>query len=325
MTELERALNISFNDQYNSLINNTINTNESSNVARIFQNINIYTECIICYDENVPCLKCCQCTANYCKTCLTKIASDSNKCICGIDIKNNYNKMHSINVQLLQKIELDKLLNESLSYMDININRNTNRNTNKNTNYNSNKNTNINTNYNSNKNTNINTNYNSNKNNNININNKKTNILNNNIEFNSITNSSITNSPNIINDKKDYLSYMNNNHVYNIDFKSYVDDNIPNKPNFKYEWNMYNKTLIFSPFINKNNNTDLINININYTILDDRFQAELYVWLLDLLNYKKYIFKTKWNLIAYKINNINYNSNQKQLMTEIIKICTSYN
>jgi hypothetical protein len=121
---------------------------------------------------------------------------------------------------------------------------------------------------------------------------------------------------------------MNNNHVYNIDFNSYVNDNTPNKPNFKYEWNMYNKILIFYPFINKNNNnTDLINININYTILDDRFQAELYVWLLDLLNYNNYIFKTKWNSIAYKINNFNFNSNsnQKQLMTEIIKICTSNN
>jgi hypothetical protein len=120
---------------------------------------------------------------------------------------------------------------------------------------------------------------------------------------------------------------MYNNNIYNIDFKTYINDNSSNKPNFNYEWNYDNKTLTFSPFINQSHqshqNDDLINIIIKYSILDARFQAELYVWLLNILNTQSTIFKSKWNSLANKINNFKSKNKIeiKKLMSEIIKIC----
>ena len=286
MNELDRAFIQSFNDEYNKIMSKVVSTSENTNVDKLFKNINIPSECIICYDENVPCLKCYQCTANYCKTCLTKIASDSNKCVCGIDIKKNYDKMKKINIELQEKIELEKVLAESLK--DLN-------------------------------------------NNNKNINIKKSNVKSG--GSNNTSNITTWNTDNdndndiIINKRIEYLSDMYNNNIYNIDFKTYVNDNSPNKPNFNYEWNYDNKTLTFYPFVNQSHqshqNDDLINIIIKYSILDARFQAELYVWLLNILNNQPTIFKSKWNSLANKINNFkSKNKNEiKKLMSEIIKIC----
>ena len=282
MNELDRAFIQSFNDEYNKIMSKVISTSENTNVDKLFKNINIPSECIICYDENVPCLKCYQCTANYCKTCLTKIASDSNKCVCGIDIKKNYDKMKEVNIELQEKIELEKVLAESLK--DLNNNKN---------------------------------------------NKKYINIKKSNLKSGGSNNTSNLEDDNdiIINKRIEYLSDMYNNNIYNIDFKTYVNDNSPNKPNFNYEWNYDNKILTFSPFINQTHQThqndDLINIIIKYSILDARFQAELYVWLLNILNNQPTIFKSKWNSLANKINNFkSKNKNEiKKLMSEIIKIC----
>jgi hypothetical protein len=287
MNELDRAFIQSFNDEYNKIMSKVVSTSENTNVDKLFKNINIPSECIICYDENVPCLKCYQCTANYCKTCLTKIASDSNKCVCGIDIKKNYNKMKEVNIELQEKIELEKVLAESLK--DLNINKNNKK-------------------------------Y-------INI--KKSNLKSGGSNNTSnITNWNTDNDNDIIINKRiEYLSDMYNNNIYNIDFKTYINDNSSNKPNFNYEWNYDNKTLTFSPFINQSHqshqNDDLINIIIKYSILDARFQAELYVWLLNILNTQSTIFKSKWNSLANKINNFKSKNKIeiKKLMSEIIKIC----
>ena len=93
--DFERALAESFNNAYNS--NVPISTTEANNVNDIFVGNEVKTECIICYEENMPCIKCFQCTAVYCKTCLTKIASESNKCICSINFKNNYCNLKKYN------------------------------------------------------------------------------------------------------------------------------------------------------------------------------------------------------------------------------------
>lgn len=283
MNDLDRAFIQSFNDEYNKIISKVISTNENTNVDKLFKGINIPSECIICYDENVPCLKCYQCTANYCKICLTKIASDSNKCICGIDIKKNYNKIKKVNIELQENIEIEKVLAESLK--DVNINKRDNTNIN---------------------------------------------IKNSNVKYGGNTDWNDNSDDNyndiIINKRIEYLSDMYNNYIYNIDFKSYINDNSPNKPNFKYEWNYDNKTLTFSPFINQSNQSNQYkNIIINYTILDARFQAELYVWLLNILNYHTNIFKSKWNSLANKINYFkSKNKNEiKKLLEEIITICNA--
>ena len=305
MNDIDTAFIQSFNDEYNRIMNTPISISENTNVDNIFKDINILTECIICYDDNVPCLKCYQCTANYCKTCLTKIASDSNKCICGIDIKKNYNKMKEVNIELQEQIELEKVLSESLKEFNLQKNYRSNTSSTNNT---------------------------SNRKNNITItkNNKKggsinSNTLNSN-DYDNYNNDS--DEDNISSTKRiEYLSDMYNNNIFNIDFKTYINDNSSNKPNFKYEWNYDNKTLTFSPFIKISNqinqNDNLLNIIINYTILDSRFQAELYVWLLNILNNQPTIFKSKWNNLVEKINNFkSKNKNeQKKLMTEIIKIC----
>ena len=93
--DFERALAESFDNAYNS--NVPISTSEANNVNDIFVGNEVKTECIICYEEDSPCIKCFQCTAVYCKICLTKIASESNKCICSIDIRYNYSKLKQYN------------------------------------------------------------------------------------------------------------------------------------------------------------------------------------------------------------------------------------
>ena len=96
--EFERILSESFNNSSNNNI--PISTSEANNVNDIFVGNEVKTECIICYEDNIPCIKCFQCTAVYCKLCLTKIASDSNKCICAIQIKSNYSILKKYNSTL---------------------------------------------------------------------------------------------------------------------------------------------------------------------------------------------------------------------------------
>ena len=104
--DFERALAESFNNAYNN--NVPISTSEANNVNDIFVGNEVKTECIICYEEDSPCIKCFQCTAVYCKICLTKIASESNKCICAITITTNYSKLKKYNQNLIKKAKEDK-------------------------------------------------------------------------------------------------------------------------------------------------------------------------------------------------------------------------
>jgi hypothetical protein len=100
--DFERILAESFNNAANAYNNIPISTSEANNVNDIFVGNEVKTECIICYEDNIPCIKCFQCTAVYCKDCLTKIASESNKCICGIEIKSNYSKLKKYNQDLIK-------------------------------------------------------------------------------------------------------------------------------------------------------------------------------------------------------------------------------
>ena len=61
--DFERALTESFNNAYNN--NVPISTSEANNVNDVFVGNEIKTECIICYEDNFPCIKCFQCTAVY--------------------------------------------------------------------------------------------------------------------------------------------------------------------------------------------------------------------------------------------------------------------
>jgi hypothetical protein len=101
-SDFERILAESFNHSYNNTINIPISTSEANNVNDIFVGNEVETECIICYEENIACIKCFKCTAVYCKICLTKIASESNKCICAIEIKANYSKINKYYIVLLK-------------------------------------------------------------------------------------------------------------------------------------------------------------------------------------------------------------------------------
>ena len=104
MADLEAALNQSFADAVNIFSNREISTSENTNVLEIFEGINNITDCIICCDDEINCIKCFQCTAMYCKDCLTKIASEFNKCsTCSIEIKCNFNKFKDYNKELQKK------------------------------------------------------------------------------------------------------------------------------------------------------------------------------------------------------------------------------
>ena len=327
MTEIERALHQSFDDEYTRLTNGNISTSETENVSRVFKGITMKMECIICYDENTKCIKCFQCTATYCKACLVKIASEFNKCVCGINVKQNYNKLHTYNTDL-QKTKktgntntINNAINNRLNNITISTTNTNNRtppsrppappqrtNVIVETNY---RDTvparppppiipptipprNINTNINTNTNTNTNTNSNS----------KKTQ---NSYDFKAV-----------------FKSDLINNKIYNIDFKTYIDnDNSANTPNFTYYWNHDNKTLIFTPSCNQNR--DLQCIIITYYILDAKFQAELYPWLLHLLNKPVNIFKNRWNTLASKINNFkSANENElNKLRSDVINLCSN--
>ncbi len=114
--DLESILNQTFNDEYTRLANKPISTSETKNVDDIFANIDNITECIICSNDDRICIKCFQCTAYYCKECLTKIASDFNKCSsCSIKIKENYTKFKDHNQELQEQLQIEKAIANSLN------------------------------------------------------------------------------------------------------------------------------------------------------------------------------------------------------------------
>ena len=279
--DFENILAESFNNAYYNN-NIPISTTEANNVNDIFVGNEVKTECIICYEEQVPCIKCFQCTALYCKICLTKIASESNKCICAIQIKSNYSKLKQYNQDLIKKAreEQEKKKKEQ-------SNKNTQKLNTNNTNINNNNNTNLNS-------------INNNNNNSINTNNS--------------SNSSNTN----LNIKLEFLKDLTNNNIYNINFKSFKTEYGENIPNFDYLWDYTNKKLIF--YAVPNYNQEINNIEINYNILNAEFQAEIYVWILQLLNLPFNKFMQTWNKIAKLMPTITSN-NKTLIVSNIVHMC----
>jgi len=312
--DFERVLAESFTNAVNNTNDIPISTSEANNVNDIFVGNEVQTECIICYEENIQCINCFQCTAIYCKICLTKIASDSNKCICGIDIRQNYSQLKQYNQNLIKKAILNKKKIEKtkrdkaqrdkaqrdkaqLNKVQLDQNMRNNKNTN-NRNANSNKNANSNS-------TIIDTNY---------INNF---ILNDNDNDNIteyIYNSTDTN----LNLKLDFLKELTDNKIYNIDFKSFRNEIGNTIPNFKYKWDYIAKTLTF--YTVPDNNKDLKNIVFNYTILQAESQAELYIWILEILKLPFPEFKKNWNKIATIMPTIT-TSNKTVLVNKIVELC----
>ena len=302
--DFERALAESFNNAYNN--NVPISTSEANNVNDIFVGNEVKTECIICYEENMPCIKCFQCTAVYCKTCLTKIASESNKCICSINFKNNYCNLKKYNQNLIKNAREEKAIKDK---------REKKQRDKKNKNLNSQNNNNNN---NNNINININNNINTISNNNFNadlINNYLINETNSN--FNSNYNSTDTN----LNLKLEFLEDLKNNKIYNIDFKSFCNKRDSSTPNFEYYWDYTDKLLTFYPISNTNN--DINNIVFDYTILNAENQAELYIWILQLLKLPLSKYKEKWNTISNIMPKITTN-NKINMIHKIITVCNSH-
>ena len=280
--DFERILSESFNQSYNKNVNVPISTSEAHNVNDIFFGNEVKTECIICYEENIACIKCFQCTAVYCKDCLTKIASDSNKCICAIEIKANYSKLKKYNQELIkntiEKIKIGLQNNRHITNTTTTNNRNSNNNTNNNIIINRN-----------------NSNSNSNTNNNIR-----------------------NNTDSNLNLKLSFLKDLGDNKIYNIDFKSFCNKIGSNTPNFDYFWDHNNKTLTFYSVPNHNN--DFKNIIFNYNILNAENQGEIYVWILHLLNSNYNDFKKNWNKIAVIMPQISDN-NKTIMIRNIVDIC----
>ena len=281
--DFERILAESFNHTYNNTINIPISTSEAKNVNDIFVGNEVQTECIICYEENIACIKCFQCTAVYCKICLTKIASESNKCICATEIKANYSKIKKYNQDLIKKSREQK---------EREIQTQNNRN---NT---------------------ITTNNNQNNNNNNNNNKQKHTILTN----TNTTRNSNSNTDNNLSLKLAFLKDLGDNKIYNIDFKSFYNKNggNSNTPHFDYFWDYVNKTLTFYSVPNTNN--ELKNIVFNYNTLNAENQGEIYVWILNLLNLPFYEFKKNWNKIADIMPQITDN-NKTIMIRNIVDIC----
>ena len=287
--DFERILAESFNNATNAYNNVPISTSEANNVNDIFVGNEVKTECIICYEDNIQCIKCFQCTAVYCKDCLTKIASDSNKCICAIEIKSNYSKLKKYNQELIKKgrenNERQKTKHSNTNNSKINLKTNK-------------------------KNTRINKN-------NTRINNNDTNY--NDTNYNDTN----YNDTNFISDidlelKLEFLKDLTENKIYNIEFKSFQKKIGPNIPNFEHVWDYQNKLLTF--YSVPNTNQDLKNIIINYNILNAEYQAELYPYFLDLLKLPFYKFKTSWNNIADILTKTT-DYNKTMMISNIISIC----
>ena len=277
--DFERILAQSINYDSNQQNARQISTSESGNILSLFVNIKTKGECLICCDDNKITIKCCQCTAIYCKECFIKIASEFNKCsTCSIDIKANYSKIKDHNEDIQKK--------EEARIASINAQRNTSS-----------------------------------------IAESRINRKAPSIPVRSST-PVASSSKNVSykahsNDNTEdlFLEDLINNKIYNIDFKSYVTNTSIPVPNFRYDWNYINKELTFYPLCNNQN--DMLNITIKYDILDARFQAEFYPWILELLKNSLNIFKYKWNIIAIKVNNFTVNNEnlKKKLISEIIDIC----
>ena len=158
----------------------------------------------------------------------------------------------------------------------------------------------------------------SNKKDKINKNNENDESYNMNFKYN--------NTSNILDRKQNYLEDLRNDKIYNINFTSYIAEISPNKPNYTYEWNHTDKTLMFYALCNNNN--DFINIVVNYNILKATFQSVLYVWLNEIVKCSFNIFKTKWNNLATKINHFSSKSEDdvsikdiEKFTKKIVKIC----
>ena len=303
--DFERILAESFNHSYNHSINIPISTSEANNVNDIFVGNEAQTECIICYEDNIACIKCFKCTAVYCKLCLTKIASESNKCICAIEIKANYSTLKKYNQDLIKKSREIQTKRERENQNHNNRNNNTTiRNNNTTIRNNTSNNTNNNTNY---TNNNTNTNY--------------TNTNNSNTNYTSNTNTRNTTDSNLTL-KLDFLKDLGDNKIYNIDFKTFCNKNSTNSntPNFDYVWDYTNKTLTFYSVPNTHN--ELKNIVFNYNTLNAENQGEIYAWLLNLLNLPYHDFKKNWNKIADIMPKIKDN-NKIIMIRTIVDICRS--
>ena len=293
--DFERALTESFNNAYNN--NVPISTSEANNVNDVFVGNEIKTECIICYEDNFPCIKCFQCTAVYCKTCLTKIASDSNKCICSIDIKNNYSKLKKYNQNLIKKARIENEKKEKAKEKKAKEKKEKKEKENK-----------------------LQEEYNRNLNNNKNNNNNNFNadIINNYlINENNFTNDYNSTDTNL-NLKLEFLKDLTEDKIYNIDFKSFCNKIDNTIPNFDYYWDYTDKKLTFYNIPNRNN--DVKHIVFDYTILNADNQAELYIWILQLLNLPLSEYKKKWNKISDIMAKITQ-KNKITMMGKIIELC----
>lgn len=133
--DLESIINQSFNDEYNRMSTIPLGNTEAKNVNDIFMNIDNITECMICCDDDKPCIKCFQCTAYYCKGCLIKIASDFNKCSsCSVNLKENYKKLKEYNEELQETLQYEKAIANSLNEYTKNVTKFTGGNGNRNSN-----------------------------------------------------------------------------------------------------------------------------------------------------------------------------------------------
>jgi hypothetical protein len=301
-TDIERAIQISFNDEHNRLTSREISRTETINVDKIFEKLEVINECLICCDDDKICIKCFQCTAYYCKDCLIKIASEFNKCsTCNVELKNNYNKIKIYNEELQEIVQYEKAIADSIADSLRKVSINTNLNT---TNLNT---TNLNT-------TNLNTT-------NLNTTNLNTTNLNTTISINTPNNLNRYND--IIDRKKQFLNDLQNDKIYYINFNSYVSVVSNTTPNYHYEYDFDNKSIVF--FTLCNNNKDFNNIIIRYNIINIKFQAEFYAWINTILKCSFTVFKKKWNSIANKVNNFNTpNATDVEiqiLINDIIKIC----
>ena len=305
--DLNRILEETFNDyNYNNNDNNyvAISTSEANNVNNIFMGNEIKTECIICYEEKIPCIKCFQCTAYYCKICLTKLASESNKCICSIEFKINYSKIKKYNQELIkkrrhkkeakaaekaekakeEKAKAEKAKEEKVKAEKAKAEKAKAEKAEKAKKVKEEKAE------------------------------KENNNSNNSNNSNSNSNPIITN----LALKLEFLKDLTNNKIYNIDFKSFNTKIGSNIPNFNHYWDYQNKLLIF--YAIPNSNQDLKNIVINYNILDANYQSQIYVWLYQLLKLPFHIYKSKWNNIANMMSKITH-TNKILIFSNFRDIC----
>ena len=262
-----------------------------SNIKDIFVGYQLKTECIICYNDNIHCVKCVKCTAIYCCDCLYKMAMNNN-CICNLNIINNINQYKVINQSLILKTYYNFLKEEeSKKYAEQEQKQILQTN----------------------KNTHVESINNKNNNNNNNNNSIKLNLLKD-LTSNKIFNSNI-NKKNIQN--TDYLKDLKDNKIYNIDFKSFITKIGNNIPNFDYIWDYNNKTLTF--YVVPNNNY-INNIIINYNILNTTHQSEIYNRILNLLQLPFDDFKDSWNKIAKIMPQIEEH-NKTIMLGNITNIC----